>query len=149
MSQHDKYDAEVAAALDRLGAVAEEERPETLAAPASLGPADLAVKPAPEDVDVSIDDLDDWYAVLVQAKLAQRKAKETEDEAREIIVKALEAQHGPPTDGKVYGTIGGRRVLRYAHLTSQRFDTRAFRAAHPDLAEQFTRESEYERLDIL
>lgn len=87
-------------------------------------------------------EVDDLLADYRAAKAA-RKAAETRQKAVEARIRQL---LGDAEEGALPGS--DRWAVRCPVITTNRLDTKALRAAHPDIAEEFTRESSYRRLTV-
>lgn len=74
-----------------------------------------------------------------QAKAAVELATAKHDEAKGRLLAALgDAKRG----------VGGAYSINMTSVSSERFDQRAFKEAHPDLAKEFVAPSSYVRMDI-
>ena len=96
-----------------------------------------------ELVAVSLDEVREWERTLRMSRIKRREYKEREDEAKEILRQFFE-----DSDAE-FGSINGRITLRYRRMTVNKFDVAAFRAAHPDLAAEFTRPREETRMEVV
>ena len=90
-----------------------------------------------------LDDLKEWIEQLDAARAEEKAAKERAEEARDQILSRM------INEGYKLGTIDGRPAVQWVPVTSQRFQTKKFQAAHPELAAEFTEPSTSNRLEIL
>lgn len=82
---------------------------------------------------VQLDSLEEKFAQLRHIRSELASYKELEDQLKAEICEAMgEADTA---------TIGGRTVATWKSQTRDTFDTKAFRAAHPELASQFTKQT--------
>ena len=74
-----------------------------------------------------------------QAKAALAEAEEEYETAKATLLAALgDAKRG----------VAGKYSINMTSVSTERFDQRAFREAHPELATQFVAPSSYMRIDI-
>lgn len=97
----------------------------------------------PDSDAASLDDIAPLIDQLRAARADAKAAKEREDEAKLEILARLKAT------GREYGTVAGQRVVHAKPVTSNTFQTVKFRAAHPDLAAEFTEAKTSIRLEIV
>lgn len=90
-----------------------------------------------------IDDLASLVDQLRTARDEERAAKERAEEARDQILSRM------INEGYKIGTVNGRPAVQWVPVTSNRFQTRKFQAAHPDLAAEYTEPSTSNRLEVL
>lgn len=89
---------------------------------------------------VLADGSDDLVASYLTAKEFRRDAERACDEAEAILKASLQ-------DAEIGQTPGGA-VIRFGMVHTKRFDTEAFRAAHPDLYAQFVKPGGYRRFSV-
>lgn len=82
---------------------------------------------------VQLDSLDDKFAQLRHVRNELASYKELEDKLKAEICEAM-------GDADT-ATVGGRTVATWKSQTRDTFDTKAFRVAHPELATQFTKQT--------
>lgn len=111
--------------------------------PGDVVPDNAAHRLQPDDEAAPLDDIAVMVDRLRQARLDAKAAKEREDEAKAEILARLKAT------GREYGTVAGQRVVHAKEVTSNTFQTVKFRAAHPDLAAEFTEPKISIRLEIV
>lgn len=97
----------------------------------------------PDEEAAPLDDIAPLIDQLRQARADSKAAKEREDEAKAEILARLKQT------GREYGTVAGQRVVHAKSVTSNTFQTVRFRAAHPDLAAEFTEPKTSIRLEIV
>jgi predicted phage-related endonuclease len=78
-----------------------------------------------------------------RAKEVERMGKETAEECRAEIASYLESQDAE------YGTINGRLAVRWRTVVTRRVDTKRLREELPMVAEDFTKETESQRMELL
>ena len=82
---------------------------------------------------IQLDSLEDKFAQLRHIRSELASYKELEEQLKAEICEAMgEADTA---------TIGGRTVATWKSQTRDTFDTKAFRVAHPELATQFTKQT--------
>ena len=102
-----------------------------------LGAVDEEVIAAP------LDEIREWERKFRDARARRRAAQEEEDEAKEVIKEYLDAA------GAEFGSVNGRITLRYRSMEVRRFNTKKFRKAFPDLADEFTDTNEERRMEVV
>lgn len=90
-----------------------------------------------------LDTIADWYARLVKLREMKRDVTEREKETADFIKGWLRDRDAE------FGEVDGQLVVRRRVLVKRVFDTKAFRAKEPELAEQFTVERPEERLELI
>jgi hypothetical protein len=90
-----------------------------------------------------VDDLKEWVEQLATARAEEKAAKERAEEARDQILSRM------INEGYKVGTINGRPAVQWVPVTSNRFQTAKFKAAHPEMAAEFTEPSVSNRLEVL
>jgi len=90
-----------------------------------------------------IDDIASLVDQLRTARDEERAAKERAEEARDQILSRM------INEGYKIGTVNGRPAVQWVPVTSNRFQTKKFQAAHPDLAAEYTEPSTSNRLEVL
>lgn len=106
-------------------------------------PDNSAHRLQPDEEAAPLDDIAPLIDQLRQARADSKAAKEREDEAKAEILARLKQT------GREYGTVAGQRVVHAKSVTSNTFQTVKFRAAHPDLAAEFTEPKTSIRLEIV
>lgn len=114
----------------------------------SYGPGDVvpdnsAHRLQPDEETAPLDDIAPLVDQLRAARADAKAAKEREDEAKAEILARLKATN------REYGTVAGQRVVHAKTVVSNNFQTVKFRAAHPDLAAEFTEPKTSIRLEIV
>ncbi len=92
---------------------------------------------------VELGDMQGWYAQYLFARDAVAKWEEVKKTCRDRLVEHLEQNEADQ------GTVDGRPVVKRSVINTSRFATARFRAAHPDLAEEFTSTTSVTRLDVI
>lgn len=106
-------------------------------------PDNSAHRLPPDDEAASLDDIAPLIDQLRAARSDAKAVKEREDEAKLEILARLKATN------REYGTVAGQRVVHAKSVTSNTFQTVAFRQAHPELAAEFTQPKTSIRLEIV
>lgn len=99
--------------------------------------------PATDEETAPLDDIAPLVDQLRAARADGKAAKEREDEAKAEILARLKATN------REYGTVAGQRVVHAKTVVSNNFQTVKFRAAHPELAAEFTEPKTSVRLEIV
>lgn len=104
---------------------------------------DLQPLNAPEEevIAAPLDEIREWEALFKQARSKRKYWQEREDEAKEMIVDFL--------GDAEFGSVAGQITLRYRRMEVGRFNTKKFRKAHPELAEEFTDVREERRMEVV
>lgn len=102
--------------------------------------------PAPEATDANttaLDEIDDRVRRYLTAKKVEKQGKDAAEETRHEIAAYLEAR------GAEFGTVDGVLVVRWRPVTSKRLDQKKLASNHPEIVEEFTRESTSMRMEIV
>lgn len=116
-------------------------------APASSGDeagaagSDSDEEAVPEDAE-PVDDIADWYQLMIAAKAKIDEAQEMFDLAKKRYIERL------TETGKTKATIGGRVVATYTEVSRRQFNKKKFEAEYPDLCEAFTSIQTTHRFDL-
>jgi hypothetical protein len=110
--------------------------------PAQLGT--LARTPA-----VPIDGVADWYRRYKDLKAAADSIEKMLDEARSAILDSVQRQYGDQLPADLDFTVAGQPVMHRKLITRTSIDAKGLRAAHPALADQFTKTSTYPRVTFV
>ncbi len=102
---------------------------------------DLVTPEGPVTLDLS--DMSSLVEQLRAGREKEREGKAEAEEARDQILARLR------TESADIGTVGGAPAVRWKVITKKQFETTRFRAAHPDLAAEFTGERQENRLELL
>lgn len=79
--------------------------------------------------------------LLAEARELSKAGKDLEDEAKAVLDEKVKRQG-------IKSIRGGALVLTLNEVVSSRFDSAAFKKAHPDMVEEFTKKSSSVRYDI-
>lgn len=96
-----------------------------------------------EAVQAALDPIAEWVGKFLRARELRKRAKELEDEAKEMIAGYLVERDAE------YGTVGDKMRLRYRTVESNRFDVKRFRAENPEVAEAYTRQQIERRMEVI
>lgn len=91
----------------------------------------------------TVDTLANWIEVYRYAKDNAAKWNETADEARAKITAHLD-EH----DAEI-GTVDGQPAVKYTPVTTRRFDSKAFRHDHPEMAAHYITEQTTRRFTVV
>lgn len=87
--------------------------------------------------------MEGWLTMYREARDAVTKWEEVKQQCRDRLVQFLEEQ------GAALGALDGQPVCKRSVISSRRFATARFRAAHPELAEEFTADTETTRFELI
>lgn len=95
--------------------------------------APRSVPPVPENIPVTQDE------TVINAMKALEHARELSKQARELEADAKGTLDENVKDRGLSGIQGGGLLFSMKERISSRFDTKAFKSAHPELADEFTK----------
>jgi predicted phage-related endonuclease len=96
-----------------------------------------------EAATADVFEIADWVARLEKLRAMKKDVEEREKEAADFIKAWLRERNAE------FGAVDGQLLVRRRTVTSRRIDTTALRAKEPEIAEQFTKESTSERLEMI
>lgn len=113
----------------------------------TLGKLDVAENAeetaALEAATADVYEIADWVSRYQKLKEMERDIAERIKESRDMIVGYLRDRDAE------FGAIDGRLLVRRRTVTTRRVDTTALKAKEPEIAEQFTKESTSDRLELI
>lgn len=112
----------------------------------------LEPTPVPENVEEAAEleaatadvfEISDWVARLEKLRAMKRDVEEREKETADFIKGYLRER------GAEFGAVDGKLLVRRRTVETRRIDTTALKAKEPEIAEQFTKVSRSDRLELI
>jgi predicted phage-related endonuclease len=96
-----------------------------------------------EAATTDVFEIADWVARLEKLREMKRDVEAREKEASEFVKGWLRDR------GAEFGAIDGRLAVRRRTVETRRIDTTALKAKEPEIAEQFTKVTTADRLELI